>query len=349
MAVDATKFRIIEGDEKSFGLKHKEVILTFDDGPISGKTSRILKALKKECVKATFFYVGRMARAYPKLVRRVVADGHTLAHHTNNHNRLPAYSSKNVSRHVDRGVRALQKIAYGINSSTPRIRFFRYPYFSRNRTTDRVIAKKGMVVFGANIDALDWKKKSAYKIRKHIMRQLRREGKGIILMHDIHARTAKMLPDLLRDLKKGGYRVVHIVPKGMENQEKNLRGSPQLVASLENPIYVKKQAEKTNTLADKNKPNTAAKKASFAVSTASVSKTAEKTTKRDLLRTGIKLKRVKRTASRKLKKLKRSKRKRVKTNKKRRKLVVLAGGKRRGKINVAHGGWKLRRSQWILN
>ena len=92
LEIDPKKHRTINGKEASLGLKHKEVILTFDDGPIKGNTTRILKSLKEECVKATFFYVGTMARAYPTLVRKVVREGHTLAHHTHSHNRLPNYS-----------------------------------------------------------------------------------------------------------------------------------------------------------------------------------------------------------------------------------------------------------------
>ena len=367
MSIDTSKFRLIEGNEKNFGLRHKEVILTFDDGPVAGKTSRILKVLKKECVKATFFYVGQMAKANPKLVRRVVAHGHTLAHHTYSHNRLPSYSSKKVAHHIDRGIKTLQKIAYGKASTTPRIRFFRYPYFARNSRTDRVIAKKGLIAFGANIDALDWKKRSTYKIRKHIMRQLRRDGKGIILMHDIHGRTAKMLPGLLEDLKEGGYRVVHMVPTGYHKPAPKLRGSPQLVASLEAPI--------SEHISDVKKAISVVVAAHMSNSPPLDSRIIKASTSRDVSRSGVKVgntradegdknnvgavskpsrQKTKKQPLKKLTKLKRLKRKRIKKrankSKKRRRLVIVAGGKRRrGKTNVARGGWKLRRSQWILN
>ncbi len=364
MSIDTTKYRLIEGNEKSFGLRNKEVILTFDDGPANGNTSRILKALKKECVKATFFYVGRMAKFNPKMVRRVVAAGHTLAHHTYDHKRLPSFSSETVARKIDRGISTLQKIAYGENSSTPRIRFFRYPYFARNSRTDRVIAKRGMIAFGANIDSRDWKERSASKIRKNIMRQLRREGKGIILMHDINGRTAKMLPRLLRDLKEGGYRVVHMVQKDFKRPVPKLRGSPHLVASLEAPISQPKSDDKKASLVVKTSYKTGNAQQYSRVSTTS--------TTQDVARTGIKVatktkadegnengkkpkskptrSKSKKQLRKKLTKVKSLKRKRIKKSKKRRRLVVVAGGKRRlGKTNVRRGGWKLRRSQWILN
>ena len=79
-----------------------------------------------------------MARAYPHQVRQVVRQGHTLAHHTHGHEVLPKYSTKKASRIVDRGVKGLQKIAYGDSSNKPRTPFFRYPYLASSKRTDRL-------------------------------------------------------------------------------------------------------------------------------------------------------------------------------------------------------------------
>src|SRR5437764_416608 len=70
---------------ESLPLNDHEVVLTFDDGPLPPYTNRILETLASECVKATFFIVGRMARAYPAMVRRVHDEGHTVANHSQNH------------------------------------------------------------------------------------------------------------------------------------------------------------------------------------------------------------------------------------------------------------------------
>src|SRR5207248_4391070 len=66
-------------------LAAKEVVLTFDDGPWPGTTERVLNALKRECVRATFFVLGQHAADQPALLRRELADGHTIAHHTFSH------------------------------------------------------------------------------------------------------------------------------------------------------------------------------------------------------------------------------------------------------------------------
>ena len=308
IVLDPKKHRSLNGKEDSLGLRHKEVILTFDDGPVKGRTSRILETLKEECVKATFFYVGTMARAYPRLVRKVVNQGHTLGHHTHSHNRLPNYSNEQISSLIDRGVSNLQKVAYNDSSATPRTPFFRYPYLARNKRTDKLVAQKGMITFGANIDSLDWKKSSPKQLHDRIMKKLRKQGRGIVLMHDIQSRTVKMLPGLLRTLKAEGYKVVHVVGK----PHKRPVSKPLVVASL---------------------PQSAEKLTSAAAPRVSLKKTLVRS--RSSRNTGV---RIRNTAvSSTYKKLQR---------KRPNKLLVLAGAKPRGTISM--GNWRLRRSQWIM-
>jgi len=210
--LDPAKTRAVVGLEKSLGLKRKEVILTFDDGPIAGRTSAILKALEEECVKATFFYVGKMAKAYPRLVRKVVAKGHTLAHHTWSHERLPKYEIGAAAKAIDKGIATVEKIAYGEYDGAPRVPFLRYPYLASNTAVRKLARKRGLITFDANIDSQDWKKVSADAVYDRIMKRLKQDGRGIVLMHDIQNRTAKMLPRLLRSLKDEGYKIVHVVP-----------------------------------------------------------------------------------------------------------------------------------------
>ena len=58
---------------RTLPLAPKEIVLTFDDGPLPGTTDRVLDALKHECVRATFFMLGRNAAAHPVLAKRVLA------------------------------------------------------------------------------------------------------------------------------------------------------------------------------------------------------------------------------------------------------------------------------------
>ncbi|MBP0651332.1 polysaccharide deacetylase family protein, partial [Mycobacterium tuberculosis] len=63
-------------------LEPKEVVLTFDDGPMPRNTERTLDALAAECTKATFFIVGTMAKAHPETLRKIAQAGHTIGYHS---------------------------------------------------------------------------------------------------------------------------------------------------------------------------------------------------------------------------------------------------------------------------
>jgi peptidoglycan-N-acetylglucosamine deacetylase len=71
--------------QETLPLNDKEVVLTFDDGPMPPYTNRVLEALAAECVQANYFIVGRMARGYPDLLRRIHAEGHVIGTHSENH------------------------------------------------------------------------------------------------------------------------------------------------------------------------------------------------------------------------------------------------------------------------
>jgi peptidoglycan/xylan/chitin deacetylase (PgdA/CDA1 family) len=87
IVVDPTEHALLGALQyrESLPLNDKEIVLTFDDGPLQPYTTRVLDVLAAECVKATFFMVGRMARGYPHLVRRAYSEGHTIANHSQNH------------------------------------------------------------------------------------------------------------------------------------------------------------------------------------------------------------------------------------------------------------------------
>ena len=116
-------------------LAAKEVVLTFDDGPWPGTTPKVLDALKRECVHATFFLLGRNAEEAPALVRRELADGHTIAYHTFSHPLLDRMSLAAADAEVDRGVAAVDHAAYGDETAAnqhpakPHTPFFRFPGF----------------------------------------------------------------------------------------------------------------------------------------------------------------------------------------------------------------------------
>lgn len=193
-------------------LKAKELVLTFDDGPWPGTTPKVLDALKGECVHATFFLLGRNVAAHPQLARRALAEGHTIGHHSYSHPLLSHMPVAKAEAEIDRGIATDEFALYGERRIIPTTPFFRFPGFAANATLlDRMNAR-GLVVFGADVWASDWLQMTPENELRLILRRIEQAGRGIVLFHDTKAQTAQMLPAFLRELKRRGYRVVHVIP-----------------------------------------------------------------------------------------------------------------------------------------
>jgi peptidoglycan/xylan/chitin deacetylase (PgdA/CDA1 family) len=197
-------------------LAAKEVVLTFDDGPWPGTTAKVLDALARECVHATFFLLGRNALAAPALARRELADGHTVAHHSFAHPLLARMSLAAADAEVDRGIAAVERAVYGDaaakDPSRPHTPFFRFPGFAASPALLERMQARGLVVFGADLWASDWNPMSPEQELALTLQRLDAAGRGIILFHDTRAQTAAMVAPFLRALKARGYHVVHVVP-----------------------------------------------------------------------------------------------------------------------------------------
>lgn len=196
-------------------LAPKEVVLTFDDGPWPTTTAAVLDALKAECVRATFFLIGENARARPQLVRRELAEGHTVAHHTMTH---PAATLAKIPfdaavKEIERGIAADDTAAYGAAGTTPRVPFFRFPGFASTPQLLEYLDGKGIAVFGADLWASDWNVMTPETELDLVMKRLDAAGGGIVLFHDTKPYTAAMIPAFLKALKQNGYTIVHMVPK----------------------------------------------------------------------------------------------------------------------------------------
>jgi peptidoglycan/xylan/chitin deacetylase (PgdA/CDA1 family) len=198
-------------------LQPKEIVLTFDDGPWPGTTDAVLAALRHECVKASFFMLGRNATAHPALAKKVLTDGHTVAYHTYSHPLLNRMSVERAEAEIDRGFAAIDQAVYGSGGNapkeTPKTPFFRFPGFASSPALLELLAKRHITVFGADLWASDWNRMRPDRERKLVLQRLAKTHGGILLLHDTQAQTAKMLPDLLRDLKRQGYRIVHVVAR----------------------------------------------------------------------------------------------------------------------------------------
>ncbi len=189
-------------------LEPGEVILTFDDGPMRRYTLPILDALDEQCVKATFFSVGRMAIADPATLQEVARRGHTIGTHTWSHKNLTTLSSAAMKREFELGLSAVAAAA-----GTPIAPFFRFPYLGHSKTTRAYIQGRSIGIFGIHVDSKDFRTRSPGVVLRNVLAQLEHEKKGILLFHDIQPSTAGALSSLLAELKKRGFKVVHMVAK----------------------------------------------------------------------------------------------------------------------------------------
>ncbi|KQV11256.1 polysaccharide deacetylase [Rhizobium sp. Root1203] len=183
-------------------LQDKEVILSFDDGPIPGRTDRVLATLDEFGVKGAFMMVGEMAALHPALARKVAIDGNAIGSHTYKHDNLASLTFDMAMAEVTRGEAAVTK-ATGVD-----VNFFRFPYLADSHKLRAAVAMRDMVVMDVDIDTKDYFSVSPANVTKRTMDLLHKRGRGIILMHDIHNRTATMLPTLLSRLEAEGYQVV---------------------------------------------------------------------------------------------------------------------------------------------
>ena len=196
-------------------LRDHEVVLTFDDGPLPRNSNQVLDILASQCVKATFFEIGRMAKAYPEGVRKLAEAGHSIGSHSEDHpltmNHMPIERAK---QEIDDGIESV-KAALGNDAALAP--FFRIPGLLRADDVEVYLASQGIQIWSADFLADDWRHISSSRVYDLAIKRLEEKGKGILLLHDIQARTAAALPRILQELKARGYRIVHVVAATPQN------------------------------------------------------------------------------------------------------------------------------------
>jgi peptidoglycan/xylan/chitin deacetylase (PgdA/CDA1 family) len=193
-------------------LRDHEVVLTFDDGPWPGNTMAVVKALQDNCAKATFFEIGEHATWAPEITKNVVAAGMTVGSHTWSHKDLAknpyAKDIEQAKDEIEMGVSGVSRSAGG-----PIAPFFRFPDLQQPADLITYLGTRNIATFSTDIDTFDFKLHKPEDVVKSLMTKLAKNGKGIILMHDFQKGTAEAMPEILKQLKAGGYKIVHMVPK----------------------------------------------------------------------------------------------------------------------------------------
>jgi N-acetylmuramoyl-L-alanine amidase len=185
----------------------KQVALTFDDGPDSIVTPKILDILKENNIKATFFILGNRAKAHPELVRRIAQEGHAIGNHSWSHPNFEQISMAEAMKEVDDTQDALEEAA-GFRPI-----LFRPPYGALGTDKMDAIHQKNLAVVNWTVDTMDWSGVSS----KEIMRLVHKELKpgGIILQHTANgknhlANTIEALQQMIPELTAEGYSFVTV-------------------------------------------------------------------------------------------------------------------------------------------
>jgi len=180
----------------------QEIALTIDDGPHEPLCRQILDILKARDVRATFFVVGKRVAERPDLVRRMVAEGHEVGNHTQNHYHLDTLEPEKVRREIN------ASDLHFYRATGRRFHLLRPPGVRYNDTVLRIANERGYVTVSWNCAAEDYANVSPDFIVNRVLNRV--ENGSIILLHDEYPCTVAALPRLIEALRQEGYRFVTI-------------------------------------------------------------------------------------------------------------------------------------------
>lgn len=212
--------RVVEIDTSGgpgFGFEHfkaydflraGEVVLTFDDGPWPVLTPMVLEALAQHCTRAVFFPIGKHSLWHPEILKAVAAGGHTIGSHTYSHVDLTPSAKRTVEdgkAEIEKGISAV-RLALG----QPTAPFFRFPALRHPKELVDYLGQRNVGMWSTDMDSFDFKMRKPEQVVASVMAKLKKFGKGIVLMHDFQQATAHALPELLKELKANGYKIVQV-------------------------------------------------------------------------------------------------------------------------------------------
>ncbi|MFH1071940.1 MAG: polysaccharide deacetylase family protein [Nanoarchaeota archaeon] len=187
------------GSEKA--KQEKKISLTFDDGPSPEYTPRILDILKEENVTATFFLIGKNAEQHPELVRRIVAEGHSIGVHSYSHPLLVFRTQARMELEIRQAKHVIE------NQTNQSIQYFRPPYGIIGPRALAFTKKEHLDIIDWSLDAQDYRIPDSQKIADRVVSKAR--PGDIIVLHDAGGKTrnasVEALPRIIKELREKGY------------------------------------------------------------------------------------------------------------------------------------------------
>ena len=183
--------------EEMTEMETKYIALTFDDGPESTFTPRLLDILAENNAKATFFVLGHRLERNADVLRRIAAEGHCIGNHSYNHKNLTVISTEAFHEQVDITNRLIKEIT-GYDAQ-----LLRPPYGDRNQSVVDLLKEKNMSIIIWDIDPKDWQSKDSGAVYEHVV--ARAHDGDIILLHDIYESSVAAAEKIIVDLTAKGY------------------------------------------------------------------------------------------------------------------------------------------------
>ena len=191
-------------DVKSSGKTNSnQVALTFDDGPVPGKTEVILEILERYNVPASFFCIGNRVKEHPQIVSKIHAKGHVVGNHSYWHGKLfDLQMPSAIAKELD----DTSQIIFETLGVKPE--FFRPPYGVTNPMVASAIRQGGYKTIGWSVRSLDTVINDSEKLFSKVTAPLK--GGDIVLFHDFSDATIQMLPKFIEYIQKSGLRIVRV-------------------------------------------------------------------------------------------------------------------------------------------
>jgi peptidoglycan/xylan/chitin deacetylase (PgdA/CDA1 family) len=181
----------------------KEIAITFDDGPNSEHTPKVLSLLAEQNTPATFFVIGKNIFGNENIIKQIDAAGHIIGNHTFSHSFFIDFKSKNGFMYE---LDSTSDIIFKIIGK--RMNYFRPPYGVTTPNLARASKALTYSIIGWNVRSLDTTNDSIETIQNRIKKQLK--PGAIILFHDTSHKTIEVLKQTLNFAKENGFKIVSV-------------------------------------------------------------------------------------------------------------------------------------------
>lgn len=201
-------FAVAEGERRlpiyCVQTEKPQVSVSFDAAWGADDTDELLRILKENGVKATFFLCGYWVEKYPEEVKKIAAEGHDLGNHSATHPHMSRISSEEIAQELQKCHENVKKLT-GVE-----MELFRPPFGEYDNHVIETAEQNGYYTIQWDVDSLDWKEQGAEVEIRQVLEHKHLGNGSIILFHNDAKYTPKVLDTILKGIKEKGFEIVPI-------------------------------------------------------------------------------------------------------------------------------------------